>query len=169
MWIGAIRLVVALKDAPDAGTENVVTAVVLRDGVEVARLKLGYPTEDDLEPGTVRNYDYLGPTKLGRKNDETPELPPNLGRNPMPYPSYGLEFSSGLGGHLKIRLRIQGTDMWIDNVDLHVRLVRHQADSFDTLGWKEDAGWSYVWSWGRDVPRSTQFSEGFTTWTLRLD
>jgi len=170
MWIGSIRLVVATKDLPDGGTGNVVTAVVLRDGAEVARLKLDYPTVNDLEPGAVRNYDYVGPTKLARKNDETPELLQNLGKNPMPYPSYGLEFSNGLEGHLKIRLRIHGKDMWIkDNIDLLVRFIRHKADSVDTLGWKEDVNWSYVWSWGQDVPMSTQFGEGFTTWTLRLD
>ncbi len=45
----------------------------------------------------------------------------------------------GMNGHLKIRLRIRGDDMWIkDNVDLYVRFIRRIATSFDTLAWKED-------------------------------
>jgi len=111
----------------------------------------------------------MGPTKLPRKNDQTPELPSGVGQIPMPYPGYGFEFSSGLGGHLRIRLRIRGSDMWIkDNVDLYVRFIRQKATSFDTLAWIEDSDWSYVASWGHDIPMSTQIFEGFATWTLKL-
>ena len=90
------------------------------------------------------NYDYMGPTKLPRRSDKTPELPPGVGQIPMPYPGYGLEFSDGLSGHLKIRLRIRGDDMWIkDNVDLYVRFIREKTTSFDTA-WEEDADWTYI-------------------------
>jgi len=169
MWIGSIRLTVETKDAPDAGTDSLVQAVILRDGNELRVLNLDYPTENDLERGAIRNYDYMGPTKLPRKNDQTPELPSGIGQIPMPYPGYGFEFSNGLGGHLRIRLRIRGSDMWIkDNVDLYVRFIRQKATSFDTLAWIEDSDWSYVASWGHDIPMSTQIFEGFATWTLKL-
>ena len=106
MWIGAIKLVVQTKDAPSwAGTDNLVQATMVRDNNDLRVLNLDYPTEDDLEPGAIRNYDYSGPTKLPRSNDKTPELPPGIGQSPMPYPGYGFEFSNGLNGHLKIRLR----------------------------------------------------------------
>jgi len=122
MWIGSIRLVVETKDSLDAGTDNLVQATVLRNDAELRVLNLDYPTEDDLERGAIRNYDYIGPTKLPRRNDKTPELPPGIGQNPMPYPGYGFEFSNGLNGHLILRLRIRGDDMWIkDNVDLYVK------------------------------------------------
>jgi hypothetical protein len=167
MWIGAIRLRVTTKDAPDAGTDSVVRASILRDGLEIARLKLDYPAEDDLERGATRNYNY---PNLERRNDRTPELPEGIGMIPMPYPDHGLEFSNDLKGHLKIRLRIHGSDMWIkDNVDLYVRFIRRKATSFDTLAWIEDSDWTYIWSWGQDVPMSTDIYEGFLTWTLRLD
>ena len=169
MWIGSIRLNVETKDAPNAGTDSLVQATVIRDGDELRILNLDYPTEDDLERGALRNYDYIGPTKLPRRNDETPELPDGIGQIPMPYPGYGFEFSHGLSNHLKLRLRIRGDDMWIkDNVDLYVRFIRERATSFDTLAWIEDTDWTYIASWGRDVAMSTDSDEGHTTWTLVL-
>jgi hypothetical protein len=170
MWIGAIRLIVATEDAPNAGTDSPVQATILRDGGELRVLNLDYPAEDDLERGAIRNYDYSGPTKLPRRNDQTPELPPGIGQIPMPYPGYGFEFSNGLNGHLRIRLRIRGDDMWIkDNVDLYVKLIRRVATSFDTLDWQRDADWTYIASWTQDVALSTDSSEGVTTWTLNLN
>lgn len=169
MWIGAIRLTVGTKAARNAGTDSLVQATILRDGGELRVLNLDYPTEDDLERGAIRNYDYIGPTKLPRRNDQTPPLPTGIGRSPMPYPGYGFEFSSGMNGHLRIRLRIKGDDMWIkDNVDLYVRLIRLRATSFDTLAWLEDPDWTYIASWGQDVAMSTDSSEGLTIWDLNL-
>lgn len=169
MWIGSIRLIVQTKNAPHAGTDSLVQATVLRDGTALRVLNLDYSTEDDLERGAIRMYDYVGPTKLPRRNDKTPELPPGIGQSPMPYPGYGFEFSNGLNGHLKIRLRIHGDDMWIkDNVDLYVRSIRRRATSFDTIDWQEDPDWTYVSSWSQDVAMSTDSSEGTTTWTLNL-
>lgn len=170
MWIGAIRLVVETTDEPFAGTDSLVQAIVVRDGVDLRVLNLDYPTEDDLERGAIRDYDYIGPTRLPRRNDKTPELPPGIGQNPMPYPGYGFEFSSGLNGHLKIRLRINGDDMWIkDKVDLYIRRIRQVATSFDTLAWQEDTFWTYIASWTQDVAMSTDSSEGVTTWNLNLN
>lgn len=157
------------KDAPFAGTDSLVQATILRDDTELRVLNLDYPTEDDLERGAIRNYDYIGSTKLPRRNDKTPELPPSVGQIPMPYPGYGFEFSSGLNRHLTIRLRIRGGDMWIkDNIDLYVRFIRERATSFDTLAWQEDSDWTYIASWMQDVSMSTDSDEGFTTWTLIL-
>jgi hypothetical protein len=170
MWIGAIRLVVQTKNAPNAGTDSLVQAVVLRDNNALRTLNLDYPTENDLERGAIRAYDYSGPTRLPRRNDRTPELPPGIGQNPMPYPGYGFEFSNGLHGHLRLQLRINGDDMWIkDDVDLYVRFIRQRATSFDTLAWQEDSDWTYMASWTQDVALSTDSSEGVTTWTLNLN
>lgn len=169
MWVGSIRLAVETKDSLDAGTDSLVQVTVLRDGSQLQVLNLDYPTENDLERGATRNYDYVGPTKLRRKNDKTPELPSGIGQIPMPYPGYGFEFSNGLNGHLTLRLRIHGDDMWIkDNVDLYVRTIRNKATSFDTLSWIEDTDWTYIASWARDVPMSTDPREGVTTWSLGL-
>ncbi len=170
MWIGAIRLVVQTQNTPFAGTDSLVQASVLRDGAVLRVLNLDYPTEDDLEPGAVRAYDYIGPTKLPRRNDRTPELPPGIGQSPMPYPGYGLEFSNGLAGHLRLRLDIRGDDMWIkDNVDLYVIYIRQRATSFDTLDWIEDTSWTYVASWSQDVAMSTDSAEGTSSWSLVLN
>jgi hypothetical protein len=169
MWIGAIRLRVRTKDAQNAGTDDLVQAAVLRDGNQLRLLNLDYPAENDLERGAVRNYDYIGPTKLPRRNDQTPELEPGVGQNPMPYPGYGLEFSNGLNGHLKIRLLTNGENMWIkDNVELHIRQIRLKATSFDTVAWQEDAEWSLIANWGQDVAMSQDSGEGASAWTLNL-
>lgn len=169
MWIGGIRLNVRTKDQPDAGTDGLLQAVILRDNREIVALNLDYPSEDDHERGASRNYDYTGPTKLQRRNDETPPLPPGIGRDPMPYPGYGIEFSSGMRSHLKIELRTDGEDMWIkDSVDLYVRQIRQVATSLDTLDWIEDSYWTYVASWPRDVSLSRDGSEGVSTWKLTL-
>lgn len=169
MWIGAIRLTVQTEDAPYAGTDHLVQATVIRDGNSLRTLNLDYPAEDDLERGAIRNYDYSGPSRLPRRNDQTPELPSGIGQIPMPYPGYGFEFSHGMHGHLRLRLRIRGHDMWIkDRVDLHVREIRLIATSFDTLAWQEDPFWTYIASWGQDVAMSTDSSEGTSQWNLVL-
>lgn len=166
MWIGSIRLNVRTKDATNAGTDNLVRARILRDGIEILALKLDYQDEDDLERGAVRNYNYLG---LPWINHLTPKLPDGIGQNPMPYPSFGIEFSQGLDGHLKLRLTIGGDDMWIkDNVDLYIKEVRLKATSFDTVAWIEDSNWTYIGTWDNDVPMSTDSSEGVAAWNLNL-
>lgn len=164
------RLIATTADAPNAGTDSLLQATVLRDGAALRVLNLDYPTENDLERGAIRAYDYMGPTKLPRRNDQTPELPPGIGQIPMPYPGYGFEFSNGLNGHLRIQLRIRNDDRWIkDNIDLYVRYIRERATSFDTLAWIEDPDWSYVASWSRGVTMSTDPSEGVAVWTLALN
>ena len=169
MWIGAIRLLVHTKDAPDAGTDHLVTFKALRDGVNLQGYKLDYPTEDDLERGAIRAYDYIGATKLPRHNDQTAELPDGVGQIPMPYPGFGFEFSNGMAKHLTLQLEIHGDDMWIkDNVSLYVRQLRLAATSFDTLDWKLDPDFSFIASWGKDIALSTDSSEGFTRLNLNL-
>lgn len=170
MWIGAIRFVVKTKDAPFAGTDNTVQAVIMRDDEELRVLLLDHLDENDLERGATRNYDYRGPTKLPRRNDRTPSLPDGIFQIPMPYPDYGFEFSDGLEGHLTIKLRTTGTDMWIkDNVDLFVVFISRQATSFDTEEWQEDPHWTFINSWSQDVAMSTDPDEGRATWRLRLE
>jgi len=166
MWMGAIRLDVLTKDAPYAGTDNLVTAGIVRDGSSLLDLKLDYPTENDLERGAERAYYY---SNLPWVNDKTPPLPPNVGQNPMPYPAHGVEFSSGMKGHLVLRLHIWGQDMWIkDNVDAYIREIKQNATSFDTLGWKEDSTWKYIGTWSQDVALSDDSSEGHTIWNLNF-
>jgi hypothetical protein len=164
MWVGAIRLGVRTGDTPPAGTDNLVLAHILRDDNEIAALRLDYADENDLERGAFRNYYY---SSLPRRNDRTPTLPDGIGQNPMPYPDRGLEFSSGLAGHLKIRLSIGGDDLWLkDNVDLFIKEIRNVATSFDTLAWVTDPTWEYVGTWSRDVVLSQDPAEGTAAWTL---
>lgn len=167
MWIGSMLLRVATLNAPTAGTDSLVTSDIVRNGAELLRLRLDYRTEDDLEPGAVRDYTYFA---LPRRNDATPQLPPGIGQSPMPYPDFGVEFSNGVNGHLRLRLRIHDDDMWIkDDVALYVREVRRIATSFDTLAWVEDASWRFLGHWSRDVAMSTDGGEGVAVWNLVLN
>ena len=162
MWIGAIRLHVRTMNLPNAGTDNLVTATLLRDGVQLGTLKLDYPTENDLERGALRSYDYIGPTKLPRRNDQTPELPPGQGKHPMPCPEYGFEFSNGLKHHLTLRFKIHGADQWIsDYVGLYVKEIR-LPDQFPntTDEWTVDTGWKFVTMWLQLLLMSSDSSEG---------
>ena len=166
MWVGSIRVGVRTADQSAAGTDSLVQAEVLRDGLQISTLNLDYATEDDLERGAFRDYFYAN---LHRHNDQTTLLPPGVGENPMPYPDFGYEFSHGLTGHLSLRLHIHGDDMWVkDNIDLAVKHVRRVATSFDTEAWQQDSSWANVGNWGQDVALSTDSREGVTTWTLGL-
>lgn len=167
MWVGAIMLDVATKDAEWAGTDNLVTAKIVRDGNGLLRLRLDYPTEDDLERGAERAYYY---SNLPWIHDQTQPLPDGIGVIPMPYPDHGIEFSNGLSGHLHLQLHIYGDDMWIkDNIDLYVKEIRDVATSFDTMGWREDSDWEYIATWSKDIALSEDSSEGFSYLNLILN
>lgn len=71
MWIGPIRLIVKTKEAPQAGTDSLVQATILRDGTGLGVLNLDYPTEEDLERVAIRDDDDM---------------------EPKPYPAYGSGF-----------------------------------------------------------------------------
>ena len=68
MWIGPIRLIVKTKEAPQAGTDSLAQAPILRNGTGLGVLS---PTEEDIELGAIRNDDDMGP---------------------KPYPAYGSGF-----------------------------------------------------------------------------
>lgn len=166
MWIGSLRLTIRTKNTTDAGTDSLVQAIVLRDTVPIGVLNIDYDTENDLERGAIRAYNY---TNLPRVNDQTPPLPPGIGQSPMPYPDHGYEFSHGLSGHLTVRLLINGDDMWIkDKVDLDIRQVREVSTGFDSFTWQEDSTWTHKGTWTRDVAMSTDSDEGVTTWNLNF-
>lgn len=166
MWIGSMRVGVWTGDTPTGGTDSLVTAMVVREGDDVINLRLAYATENDLERGSFRDYFYLS---LPQIFHGTVPLPPGIGRDPMPYPDHGIEFSNGLAGKLELRLVIHGDDLWLkDKVDLSIREVRERATSFDTLGWAEDPDWTIIGTWDRDVVLSTDSGEGVSTWRLVL-
>jgi hypothetical protein len=143
---------------------------VIRDGNELRLLNLDYPTEDDLERGAIRNYDYVW-----RAHDA-----PTAKRQD---PGAAARDWSDSDAVSRLRLRVlqrdewpsdasaayPRDDMWIkDNVDLYIRPIRQRTNNFDTLAWIEDRDWTYIASWTQDVAMSTDSTEGFTTWNLRL-
>ncbi len=154
---------VETKDARWAGTDSLVTATIVRDGVELLVRGVDHVGEDDLERGTIRNFDYYN---LPLVNDETELLPEGVGTNVPPHPSFGFEFSNGLSGHLMLRLRISSDDMWIkDKIELYVRDIRWIPAA---LNWQEDSSWSYIAYWGQDIEMSTDPDEGYAVLNLIL-
>lgn len=166
MFISRIGFQVTTKDAPNAGTDSLLTMEVLRNGNHLWTGRLDFPDLNDNERGDSRFYGY---TFRSLFLDRTPHLPDGIGRIPMPYPDRGMEFSDGLNGHLRCRLHNNGDDMWIkDQVNVHVRIIRQRATSFDTLDWIEDNDWTFVGSFTQDVALSTDSREGVERWTMAV-
>jgi hypothetical protein len=171
MWIGDIRLGIGTANKIDAGTDELVVVEVLRDGKRIVALSLDVPIEDDLERGAFRHYEYFG---LPLRNDKTPFDPNAVGipvggettgsTNPS-HPASGLEFSSGLNGHLAFRLRIAGDDMWIkDNVTFaHREMKRLPVGTTSQFVWKTSGGWQDGGNWPADAALSTDSREGTAT------
>jgi hypothetical protein len=145
-------LTVKTKDAPYAGTGDLVQAIFKRDGERLGTFDLAKPGVDDHERGDERNYDFEGASNLPRRTDETLELQPGVQSDPMPYPPYGFEFSNDLEGHLVIRLQTDGDNMWIkDNVDFYIKQFRVVETASGAEDWRVDISWHYIKSWDRDV------------------
>jgi hypothetical protein len=166
MWIAAIGFQVSTANTTYAGTDSLLTVEILRDDSNLITGRLDYTDQDDHERGDSRFYGYTIPQLF---LDKTPPLPDGVGQIPAPYPEPGMEFSNGIAGHLKCRLRIGNDDMWIkDQVDIYVRYIKRVATSFDTLDWQLDADWTYLGAWTQDVKMSTDSSEGPASWTLNI-
>jgi hypothetical protein len=165
MWIGSLRLRVRTKARPEAGTDNLVTVGLLRDGNEVAKLRLDHRYQDDLEPGVSQNFTFTGPSSLPRSHDRPP-MNEGTSRKPV-YPPYGIEFSQGCKGHLALQATIHGDDLWIkDSVELFVREIRPSIHADGTVTWVESSEWTPVARWGKDAPISGDKREGTRTWTM---
>jgi hypothetical protein len=163
-WIANIGFRVRTKDAPHAGTDDTVWVELLRDNQLLAKGKLDFENFDDLERGDERFYGYTIPDLY---RDKTPALPDGIGQIPMPYPNAGIEFSRGMQGHFKCRLRIDGDDMWIkDQVDIYVKETRLGGGGGDPRYWGIVDDWFKLGSWTQDVAMSTDDDEGEKTWVL---
>lgn len=165
MWVSSLRLRVKTKARAGAGTDNVVTVEVLRDGQRVANLKLDHRGQDDLEPGATQDFDYTGPTALPRTPDDPQHRPP--GAREGPPPPHGIEFGRGLKGHIGLRATIHGTDAWTkDDIELHVKEIRQKPDINGRLSWSEDAAWTRVAHWTQDATLTGDSQRGPATWTM---
>jgi hypothetical protein len=156
MWIGSIRLVVPTgapsehdprSAAPSPGT--VVPVVLLRDGLEVSRLRLDLP-DHGAGSAASRTLDYL---QLDRVSDRTPLLLHDAGGRLLPYPEYGVEYSQGLYGHLRVRLLTDArTAASLEGVTMFVHRLRHRVVGPRQIAWVEDEEWSFLGTWGCGIP-----------------
>ena len=158
MWIGSIRLVVPAgagnRPAPRAvgvPAAAVVPVALLRDGLEVARLRLDLP-EDGATAFASRTCDYL---RLDRASDRTPLMLHDAGGRLLPYPEYGVEYSQGLFGHLRVRLLTDArTAASLEGVTMFVHRLRHRVVGPRQVAWVEDEDWSFLGTWGCGIPLS---------------
>lgn len=172
MWIGAIRFSIRTGDLPSTGTHSLVQVRVLRDEDVLTIFPLDAPPEIGLPHESIMTFELVGPDWLPRHNDETPNYPPGYAANPMPYPSYGFEFSHGLPGHMRLQLWIDGDDafqwMW---VDLAVKVIREVDTQFGFKIWKRHPFWQEVQLWEPEsyVTMSSNPNKGYPVYELDVD
>jgi|GEM_PF-6975350 len=158
MWIGSVRLVV-----PGAGAEEVraggakprrppgaVPVVLLRDGLEVARLPLEPAVGPRPADGTGRGYDY---PRLPRVPERSPLLLHGAGGRLTSYPEYGVEYGNGLHGHLRVRLLAdEATMAGFEGVTMFARRLRRRVAGPRRIVWVEDEAWTFLGTWGCGIP-----------------
>lgn len=74
-----------------------------------------------------------------------------------PFPN-AIEFQHQVQGSLKFRFEIFGDDLWVkDNIDAYVRYThpRHIPGTIDAQEWVENAFWTHIGTFSRDVSMST--------------
>jgi hypothetical protein len=158
MWIGSIRLVVPTGapggsgsravEPPSGAVVPVVLAARRAGGVAAAPGPPGSPRRDRVS----RTYDYL---RLDRVSDRTPLLLHDAGGHLLPYPEYGVEYSQGLYGHLRVRLLTDPRTARLAGGRDDVRPpAAPPVVGPRRIAWVEDEDWSFLGTWGCGIPLS---------------
>jgi hypothetical protein len=165
MWVGGIKLLFYSSYNALLGTKSLVEASIRRDGDSLFVFPLDYPPIVGIEHESTNIYEWSGQSALPRRNDKTHTLPSGEVEFPMPYPSYGIEFSDGMSGHLSLRIIIRGDDeLGIDLVELSVKRIRLVNGPFGLFQlWSRSSHWSEVGSWPGTWFLSTDPNEGQRT------
>jgi hypothetical protein len=80
----------------------------------------------------------------------------------LPFPD-AVEFRPALEGNLKFRFEIFGNDLWVkDSIDCYARYTHpeHVPGTIDEQRWVEDAFWTHLGTFPRDVNMSTDTVPG---------
>lgn len=141
MWIGALLLEVrARSDRRSIGDADVtrgghVAIRVLREQHVVPGLSLRFPAA--VEPGDTRGHAfYFDRRFFDRPADDDRASPPR-----------GLELASGISGHLRLDLELDGPATWpIDQVRVHVREYRRTLSTTERITWELDPDWRHIGS-----------------------
>ena len=167
MWVGAIKLLVDTDYAMSAGTKDLVDVSFRRDGKSLFDYPLDFPPLTGIERLSTNIYVWSGKDALPRRNDKTPELPSGEVQIPMPYPSYGIEFSDGLNGHLGLRINIRGDDkLMVGLVELSVKHIKLENGPLGFQLWRRGSHWSQLGSWLGTWILSTDPHEGQKSFDL---
>jgi hypothetical protein len=147
------------SNEPFAGTDNKISCELLRDDVNVFTIVL--------EPGGTKRLDRgLGDAllyKFGRPFLAAP-VNSNLVQGVV-----GGEFPNGFGGHLKMRLRNAGDDLWIKNtINVYGRVGELFRDNEGgaLLVFNDGNQWVDLGRFDKRHVLSTDPSEGTATLTL---
>jgi hypothetical protein len=139
-----------------SGTDSPVTLEILRDGQSIVNVfdEPGETARLDRGEVATRFWQFRSPDNIGV----------SVSGVTIPYTE---NFPNGVRGHLTVRIRIHGDDLWRkDNIlstvwsgELH-----GIPGTIDSVQWVE-TGESFNFT--QDVGMSTNSAEGLTTWELR--
>ena len=140
-----------------AGTDSRLTCELLRDDQRVFTIILepGNTTRLDRGLGDVLYYTFTSPFLVA------PTIP-SLSQGVV-----GVEFPEGFAGHLRMRLRNEGDDLWIkDTINVYGRVGELFRDDEGGALLVQHHGTVDLGSFTRRQTLSTDPSEGFPTLTL---
>jgi hypothetical protein len=141
------------------GTDNRITCEILRDDVKIFTVILEPGNTTRLDRGLVDalTYQFTRPFLAFPTNE-------SLSQGVI-----GIEFPSGFAGHLKMRLRNTGDDLWIkENINVYGRIGELYRDDEGgaLLVFKDGNQWADLGSFTKRKVLSTDPNEGTTTLTL---
>lgn len=166
MWIGALLLEVRARpdrgrvDDEDVSGGGYVAVRVLREQDEVPGLALRFPAEHDFHPSTARGHAFY----FDRQFFDRPRqrLSPAAAGGRIGHPPTGLEMASGISGHLRLDLELDGIAAWpIDQIRVHVREYRRTLSPSDTVTWELDPDWRHIGTF--PVPHAPPLTLAFLT------
>lgn len=146
---------------PTGGTDARLDCEILRDGAHLFTVHLELGNSERLDRGRSDNLFYM----FKRAFYASP-IDEGLARGTV-----GIEVPHGIPGHVTLRLRILGDDLWVKkSVTVSARLgtLFRYSEGGGLLVVPEDEPWEFLGFFGQQVTLSTDSREGFTTWDLRL-
>ena len=144
MWIGALLFEMRRRSSrsqpidPPPLAAGHVTVRVLREQSAVPGLVLRFPAESDFDADTARAHAFYFDRPFADRR--RPLSAATAGQPPA-----GLEMTSGISGHLRLDIELDGPTTWpIDQLRVLIREYRRTLQPSDVLGWELDPDWHHI-------------------------
>lgn len=143
MWIGALLFELRKRPTrsrivdPPTRSDGHVHVRVLREQDEVAGLALKFPADTDFDPDCARAHAFYFDRQFTDRRRPTAA--------PNGVPPTGLEMVSGISGHLRLDIELDGLSTWpIDQLRVLIREYRRTLSTADTIAWELDPDWRHI-------------------------